>query len=119
MNAHAEIPPHERPISEEYRIVAKAWVDADAGARMREEMKTPTLEKLKSEAIAANPKLADNAAEREVKAGADWFEYIREMVNARTAANRLKAQMVYIDMKFKERQSFNATARAEMQMGGR
>lgn len=117
MNMHSEIPQADRPISEEYRIVAKAWIDADAGARLREEMKTPTLERLKGEVIKANPKLADNAAEREVKSSEDWHDYIRGMVDARTAASRFKAQLNYIEMKFKERQSLNATAREEMRMG--
>ena len=121
MNAHAkisELPQQERPISEEYRIVAKRWVDADAAARLREEMKTTTLEQLKQELVKEDPKLPDSHAERMVKAGADWAEYIRQMVDARTDANRLKAQLEYVKMKFSEHQDVNASARAKMRLTG-
>lgn len=119
MNVHAkisELPQQERPISEEYRIVAKRWVDADAAARLREEMKTTTLEQLKQELIKQDPKLPDSHAERIVKAGSDWAEYIRQMVDARTDANRFRAQLEYVRMKFSEHQDFNASARAEMRL---
>jgi hypothetical protein len=120
MNAHAkvsELPQQDRPISEEYRLVAKRWVDADAAARLREELKTTTLEQQKQDLILREGDMPDSHAERRVKAGKDWEEYIRQMVEARTDANRLKAQLEYVKMKFAEHQDFNASARAEMRLG--
>jgi len=111
-----EMPARDRPISEEYRIIAKQWVDADGAATLREELKTATLAKMKSDLIAASQGMADNKAEMLVKAGPDWVEYVTQMVETRTAANRLKAQLEYIRMKFGEWQASDATARAEMRL---
>ena len=41
--AASEIPEHERPISEQFRIVAKAWADLDAAANLLEETKSAVL----------------------------------------------------------------------------
>lgn len=111
------LPQQDRPISEEYRLVAKRWIDADAAARLREEMKTTSLEQMKQNLIETEGDMPDSHAERRVKAGKDWEEYIRQMVEARTDANRLKAQLEYVRMKFSEHQDFNASARAEMRLG--
>jgi hypothetical protein len=111
-----EMPRHERPISEEFRIVAKKWVDADAAARLREELKTTTLEQMKQDLIEREGDMPDSHAERRVKSGKDWEEYIRQMVETRTDANRLKAQMEYIRMRWNEIQDANASARAEMRL---
>ena len=111
-----EMPARERPLSEEYRIVARKWVDADGAASLREELKTTTLEQMKSDLIKSQGEMADNKAERLVKSGPDWEEYIRQMVEARTAANRLKCQMEYVRIKFSEWQAMDATARAEMRL---
>lgn len=114
--AIAEMLQQERPISEEYRIVARKWVDADAAARLREELKTTTLEQQKQQLIEREGDMPDSHAERRVKAGKDWEDYIRTMVETRTDANRLKAQLEFIRMKFSEHQDFNASARAEMRL---
>jgi hypothetical protein len=119
MTGVADLPQHERPLSEQFRIVARAYVDADGAARMLAEMKTTTLEQKKNALIAADPKLADNAAERQVKASPEWAEYIKAMVDAKTKANLLEYKLEYIRMRSIERNSINATAREEMRMGGR
>lgn len=113
----SEMPRHERPISEEFRIVAKKWIDADAAARLREELKTTHLEKMKQELIETEGDMPDSHAERRVKAGKNWEDYIRQMVEARTDANKLKAQLEYIRMRWNEIQDANASARAEMRLG--
>jgi hypothetical protein len=117
MNAPiSDVAAHERPISEQYRIVAKQWVDADAAARLLEDLKTTTLEQKKSDHIAEHGTMPDNKAEREVKSSEDWEDFIRQMVDARTEANKKKAQLEYIRMKFSEWQSKEATARAERRL---
>ena len=53
-----EMPARERPLSEEYRIVARKWVDADGAASLREELKTTTLEQMKSDLIKSQGEMA-------------------------------------------------------------
>lgn len=119
MNAHAtisEMPAHERPISEQFRVVAKSWVDADAAARLLEELKTTTLERQKQRLIEIEGDMPDSHAERRVKAADDWSDYIKQMVEARTTANLKKAQMEFLRMRFTEIQDANASARAEQRL---
>ena len=100
------------PLSEQYRIIAKKWVDADSAANMLEETKSAVLAKRMAE-------LGDmpvSRAEMSVKASHDWHDYIRSMVEAREKATLLKVQLEYIKMKFYEWQSMNATRRAEMKL---
>ena len=100
------------PLSEQFRVVAKDWVQLDGAARMLEEMKTAVLaQKMKQ--------LGDvpvSTAEREVKSSAEWADYIRKMVEARTAAGMAKAHQEYIRMKAFEWQSENANKRAESRL---
>jgi len=100
------------PISEQFRIVAKKWIDADAAASMLEECKSAFLAKRMSE-------LGDmpvSRAEMAVKASDEWADYIDKMVKARERAALLKAQLEFIRMKHTEWQSENATRRAEMRL---
>lgn len=101
-----------KPISEQFRIVAKQWVDADNAARMLEESKTAVL----SQRMAQLGDVPVSHAEREVKSSQEWQDWIRGMVEARTRANLLKVQLEYVRMKFSEAQSFEATKRAEMKL---
>lgn len=100
------------PWSEQYRIVAKQWVDADAAADILEELKSATLSQLMSE-------LGDmpvSRAEMQVKADNEWQSYVRQMVEARQKANKLKVQLEYLRMKFSEWQSHEATKRTEARL---
>ena len=101
-----------RPISEEYRIVAKKWVDADSAANMLEETKSAYLSQLMLE----HGDIAVSKAETLVKGSASWRDYVEKMVTARKEANLLKVQLKYIEMKYHEWQSDNATRRAEMKL---
>jgi hypothetical protein len=100
------------PISEQYRLIAKKWVDADAAANMLEECKGAVLAKM----MAARGDMAVSKAEMQVKASAEWEDYISKMVAARHGAALLKAQLEFIRMKFAENQSAEATARAERRL---
>jgi hypothetical protein len=121
MNALAqELDQHERPISEQYRIAANLWVDADGEARELEELKTTMLEQKKNMLVLSSVgKMPDSHAEREVKASDDWETYIRGMVHARTKANKLKVEMERLKMLEREIADRNNTIRAEMRMAGR
>ena len=98
------------PWSEQFRIVAKDWVEKDGAARMLEETKTAVL----SEMIGKRGDIAHNKAERDVKASPEWRDFIEKMVHARTAANLAKVKKEYVNMKFSEWNSADANQRAEM-----
>ena len=103
---------NNQPLSEQYRIVAKKWVDAKAAADMLEESKTAVL----SQRMMATGEQTISKAEMTVKASAEWQEYLTQMVEARAKANLLKVQLEYIQMQFSEWQSSEATRRAEIQL---
>jgi hypothetical protein len=100
------------PISEQFRIIAKRWVDADSAANMLEETKSAYLNQL----MLAQGDMAVSKAEMIVKGSAEWKEYVSTTVTARKDANLLKVQLEYIKMKFYEWQSHNANKRAEMKL---
>ena len=106
------LPEREQPISEQYRLVAKAWADLDGAARMLEEAKTATLSTMMK-------RLGDVPAahaERDVKASPEWHDYIKRMVETRTAANLKKVQLEYIRMRHSEWVAADANARAERRL---
>lgn len=100
------------PISEQYRLAALEWVSMDAAARMLEEGKTTYLAQQK----AAHGDIPDSKAEKLVKSSPQWSDYIKKMVNAKTAANRQKIEVEFLRMRFMERSSEEATNRAERRM---
>ncbi len=103
---------HNYPISEQFRVTAKSWVEADRAARILEETKTADLSQRK----AALGDMPDSHAEKIVKASPEWHEFITSMVEARSEANLLKVKMEFLKMKFQEQSSFEATQRAERRM---
>jgi len=118
LNAVTEIKQSDKPLSEQFRIVARQFVDADAAARILEELKTTTLEQRKCDLQKKRlpEKCADNFLERTVKSSPEWEDYIREMCNARSKANKLKVHMEVLRMEFSEWQTKNANARQERRM---
>jgi tRNA nucleotidyltransferase/poly(A) polymerase len=111
------LPPKDRPISEQYRVLANQWADLDAAAHIKEEMKTVTLEQMKTTLIKANPGLAENKAERVVKSSKEWEVYVRTMCADRAAANKIKQKLEYLKMRHREWVGKNADARQEMRLG--
>ena len=68
----SNLPEHEQPLSEQFRIVAKRWVDCDAAANLLEETKSAVLAQMMA-------KLGDmpvSRAEMNVKASDEWTEHI-------------------------------------------
>lgn len=100
------------PWSEQYRIVSKQWVDADAAASILEDTKSAVM----AERVVALGDMAVNKAEATVKASPEWRQHVESVVNARRAANRLKVQLEYLRMKFSEWQSHEATKRTEARL---
>jgi hypothetical protein len=104
--------PSNVPLSEQFRLIAKKWIDADAAASILEETKSAFL----AQRMAEQGDVPVSRAEMAVKASQEWAEYVESMVNARKQAALLKAQLEYIRMQFTEQQSVEATRRAEMKL---
>ena len=100
------------PLSEQFRINAKRWVDQDAAASLLEESKSAVL----AQRMAALGEMPVSKAEMQIKASDEWHEYIEKMVEERKKASLLKVQLEFIRMRFSEWQSHEATRRAEMKL---
>ncbi len=100
------------PLSEQYRLIAKRWVDSDSAANLLEETKSAFLAKK----MAILGDMPVSRAEMTVRASDEWIDYITKMVKAREQATLLKVQLEYIRMKFMEWNSQAATQRAEMKL---
>jgi hypothetical protein len=100
------------PLSEQYRLAAKEWCELDAAASMLEECKSATL----SQMMQAKGDVPVSHAERDVKASADWRDYIEKMVAARKDANLARVKIEWIRMRHSEWISADATRRAEMKL---
>ncbi len=107
MSANANL-----PWSEQYRIIAKSWVDAEAAASLLEDTKSALL----AERMSALGDMAVSKAEMTVKASQEWRYNLAAIALARQAANRLKVQLEYLRMKFSEWQSHEATKRTEARL---
>lgn len=101
-----------RPLSEQYRLAAKAWVELDAAANLLEETKSAVL----SQRMAQQGDMPVSRAELNVKASPEWEEFVTRMVRAREAANLAKVKLEWLRMRFSESQSYEATKRAEMKL---
>ena len=102
----------EAYISEQYRIVAKACVEADSAANLLEETKSAVLARM----MLSYGDMPVSRAEMASKGSNDWREFITKMVEAREKASLLKVKLEYIRMKFHEWQSTEASRRAEMRL---
>lgn len=101
-----------QPLSEQYRLAAKEWVEADAAANILEETKSAVL----SQMMVKLGDLPVSKAEMQVKASPDWSEHISKMVKARESSNLLKVKVEWLRMRFNEWQSAEANKRAEMKL---
>ena len=100
------------PLSEQYRVVAKAYVDADSAASLLEETKSAVLARM----MLALGDMPVSRAEMQTKGSAEWLDFVTSMVKAREKAAFLKVKLEYIRMKFNEWQSIEASKRAEMRL---
>ena len=99
-------------LSEQFRIVAKAYVDADSAASLLEETKSAVLARM----MLSLGDMPVSRAETQTKASPEWVEFVTNMVKAREKAAFLKVKMEYIRMKFNEWNSIEASKRAEMRL---
>lgn len=100
------------PVSEEYRLAAQQWVRVDAAARMLEEGKSAWV----AQRINKLGDISQAKANTIVKASPEYSDYIKKMVNAKTAANEMKEELAWLKMRHMERNSEEATARSERKL---
>jgi|SRR5262245_2647735 len=118
MASVSDVPPEQWPISEQYRVAAEVWGDAEAAADILEQLKSVVLEQKKCVLIASNPGMSDAAAERLVKASQEWELHVREICDARSTANKLRQELEVIRMRHREWIAGNADARQEQRLLG-
>lgn len=99
-------------LSELYRLAAKSWVELDNAARMLEECKSAFL----SQRMLEKGDMPVSRAELEAKASDVWTGYIESMVKARTEANLARVKLKWIEMRFSEQMSHEATERSERKL---
>jgi len=107
---------NDRPVSEQFRIIARKWVEADKAASLLEETRTAALSEMIGKVLGADIGMPYNKAELAAKSSPDYKEFITKMVELRSQANLLKVQMKYLEMRHSEQQSEEATARAERRL---
>ena len=113
----ADLPKSERPLSEQFRIVAKQYAAANKEASFKERTRSGHRSRLIARMIAeSNEKLSVAMATMRVEATDDWLDYNREMVEERERADVLKAQMEYIRICQWEQNDANANARQERKL---
>lgn len=100
------------PYSEQFRLKGIEWCDLDAAARLLAEGKTTYLAQCK----ARLGDIPDSKAERIVKSSADWSDYIKKMVAAKTRADKAKIELEFLRMRYWENTNSDANRRAEMKM---
>lgn len=108
----SDMPERERPLSEQFRLAAKEWVEADRVANLLEETKSANL----SQMMMKHEALPVSRAEMIVKASDEWKEFLETMVQRRAEANLARVKMQWINMRFSEWQSVNANMRDERRL---
>ena len=104
------------PLSEQFRVIAKLWVDADHAASLMEETRSTVLSEMIIKVIGEHLDMPYNKAELAAKASPEYKEFVTQMVKHRSDANLLKVQLEYIRMRHSEQSSREATARAESRL---
>jgi hypothetical protein len=102
----------DKPLSEQFRLIAKQWVEAESAANLLEDTKSAVLARM----MAEYGDIPVNRAETNVKSSDEWLDHVTKIIKSREKALLLKVQLEYIRMKFNEWQSAEATRRAEMKL---
>lgn len=103
---------NDRRPSEYFLEQGNEWVTLDAVARLLEENKTAVF----AQRCNALGEMPVNRAEQMVRASPEWSDYIKKMVDAKTAANRAKIRTDYYRMKHMENTSDAANERLMSKM---
>jgi hypothetical protein len=111
--AAAEMPEHEQPLSEQYRIAAKEYVKAKSISKLSEDLKPSRF----AELMKQRSDIAVSRAEIDVRASNEWKEHVASVVAAAEAADMARHKVKWIEMRFQEWVMEQAGARKEREMG--
>lgn len=100
------------PWSDQWKRQALKANDLDAAASLLENTRTSVLSQKKL----ALGDIADNKAEKIVKASQEWQEFNEEMVETRRQANAAKVEAEWMRMKYYESQGERADERVMARM---
>jgi hypothetical protein len=112
-----DIPHHERPLCERYRLAGRDWAQKRKVYRGYDERKKIVF----SELVLALMSLAQKQGNRSTKAQAElealtsdtWSRYIDQMIEAEHQMNLAEVEKKALEMEQWERNDSNATAREE------
>lgn len=114
----SEMPQRERPLSEQFRIVAKQYAEAVGKHNLKENTRTGQLARLTKLIMErSNEKISRAEAEFQARASDEWFQFNMELAELKERVEVLRAQKRYIEFVQWERTDVNANARAERKMG--
>lgn len=116
-----EMPEHERPLSEQYRIAGDEWVAAKKERDLIKGLKNTMLERQKrdliEEARQSGTRMTNAEAERIVEMSTEWEQYIRGLVEADANTESAWIRVHEIEIRYGEWNSAEANARRERQIG--
>lgn len=93
---------NNRPQSELYREAYERFVALDAKARLLEDTKSIVFAQLCTDFSGDFPGYSINKVEMKVKASDRWEQFVRNMVDARTEANKAKCAVEVARMRYWE-----------------
>ncbi len=97
--------------ADSYYRKAKEWAEADGEARMMEKMEKIILSEIVNRCEGSVAK-----AEHEARASTRYKEHCTSMIQARTRATVLKAELQAMELAHERWRTVNATRRAEMKI---
>ena len=109
-----DMPEHERPLSEQFRVVAKQHVAARKQARYMERTRSAMRDRMVARVMSeSSVKTTKAEALFRVQISDEWLQYNRDLADAEEKADILFAQKEYIALVQWERNNENANARHE------
>lgn len=113
----SEIPQHDRPLSERYRIAGRVWAACRKTFRGYDKRKDIVFDELvlalMRQAQDNNERMTKTQAEAEARTSNVWRAYVDELLEAEHQANLAQVEMRALDMEHSERIDDNANARDE------
>jgi hypothetical protein len=110
-----DLPEHEQPLSERYRLAGKAWREVQARATDYKENKDIVFSEMVMEVIKREG-VPVNRAERIVKASRPWKEFIEKLVDASNEAGDLRIELKALEIEAEEIKQRNINAARERRM---
>lgn len=108
-----DMPEHEKPLSEQFRLASKEAVRLKSIAKLAEDLKASKF----AEMMLSHTDIAVSRAEIAVRASKEWQDHVRSICAAQEAADYASKRVKWIEMRFQEWVMETAHARAERQMG--